>query len=340
MAALYDLVGMTVSSAPGTGASISLGNAATVNSVTYLTFASAGTPTGTSIAYSILDTGASELGTATYLSSGPLLGTRTPTKSTNANAAINASSAALIFCGPRAEDIISTDLAQTFTAAQKNRVQTNLFQAVTTQTLTSGTGATYTPTSTNVLWLEVYAVGGGGGGGGADGTITNASSAGGATTFNSVVANGGGAVTAGANNNNSPGGAGGTGGTGTATRRMPGQPGEGSSQSASVFNGASGAGGGSIFAGGGAPGVQLGGVSKPGVAGAANTGGGGSGAIVSGGNTTPAPGGGGGESFYLLINSPAASYTYTIGAGGAGGVSTQNGGTGGTGVIFIIEHYV
>lgn len=126
MAALFDLVAMTVSSAPGTGASISLGNAATINGVTYLSFTTAGTPAGTSIAYSILDTGASEIGTATFLSSGPLLSARTPTKSTNANAAINASSAAIILCSPRAEDIISTDLVQTFTAAQQLQARANI----------------------------------------------------------------------------------------------------------------------------------------------------------------------------------------------------------------------
>jgi hypothetical protein len=50
-------------------------------------------------------------------------------------------------------------------------------------------------------------------------------------------------------------------------------------------------------------------------------------------------GGGGGEFVYLLITNPATTYTYTVGAVGAGGVSTVNGGAGGTGFIFVIEHY-
>lgn len=164
MAALFDLVATTVSSAPGTGSTISLGPAATINGVTFLSFAGAGTPTSTTVAYSILDTGASEIGTATFLSSG-VLTSRTPTKSTNGNAAIVASSAAIILCGPRAEDIISTDLANSFTAAQQSQAQANIGVLHPPQgrlTLTSGvpvlsstvSGATtvyYTPYIGNVV---------------------------------------------------------------------------------------------------------------------------------------------------------------------------------------------
>lgn len=105
MAALFNLVAMTVSSAFGTSSTIPLSLAATLNGVTYLSFSSAGASGGTSIDYSILDTGNSEIGTATYTSSNTTLTSRTPTKSTNANAAINASSAAVILCTPRAEDV-------------------------------------------------------------------------------------------------------------------------------------------------------------------------------------------------------------------------------------------
>jgi hypothetical protein len=208
----------------------------------------------------------------------------------------------------------------------------------TVQSLTTGSGATYT-TATNALWIEVSAcAGGGGGSGAANGATLTAGSAGGTTTFNSVNAVGGTGGSLGASNNMPIGGAGGTGGTGTATKRMPGNPGHNGGSTPSVVNFSSGAGGGSVLWGGGGVGIQPG--VTVGNAGATNTGGGGSGAINNGGlNVNAGAGGGSGECFYLLIVSPAASYTYTIGAGGAGGVSTTNGGAGGTGYIQVIEHY-
>lgn len=208
-------------------------------------------------------------------------------------------------------------------------------QAVpTTQTLTSGTGATYT-TPAGALWLEVYIVGGGGGGAGTDTVATVVAGADGtASTFNSVNANPGKGAPA---LFNATGALGGTAGTGTATRRMPGSPG-GSGVSSATFGYVSGKGGDSNFAFGGGPSMANGTV--VGIAGKANTGGGGSGASNNGGaNNNNAPGGGGGETAYLIINAPAATYTYTVGPGGAGGVSTTNGGAGGSGVIFVIEHY-
>lgn len=104
---LIDLGIMTPSSAFGTSTTIPLGAAATVNGVTYLSFASAGATGGQQVSYSILDTGASEIGTATYNSSNTTLTSRTPTKSTNGNAAIVASSAALIIATVRGEDLNS-----------------------------------------------------------------------------------------------------------------------------------------------------------------------------------------------------------------------------------------
>lgn len=115
MAALLNLALMTVSGTPGTG-TITLGTAATVNGVTYLSFAAAGAVNATVYDYSIQDVGASEIGTGTYTSSGTTL-TRTPTKSTNANAAINASSAALVSISPRAETLNDASLFTTGTVA-------------------------------------------------------------------------------------------------------------------------------------------------------------------------------------------------------------------------------
>src|SRR5882762_7279216 len=96
---------MSVSSAFGNSSIIPLGAAATVNGVTYLSFANAGATGGIVVDYSILDTNASEIGTATYTSSNATLTGRTPTKSTNGNAAIVASSAALILGTVRAETL-------------------------------------------------------------------------------------------------------------------------------------------------------------------------------------------------------------------------------------------
>ena len=51
-------------------------------------------------------------------------------------------------------------------------------------------------------------------------------------------------------------------------------------------------------------------------------------------------GGGAGEYVEFLVNNPSGNYTYTVGAGGAGGVgSTTTGGLGGTGVIIVDEFY-
>src|SRR3954470_18100133 len=92
-AALYNLAAMTVAST-GTG-TITLGSAATVNGVLYLSFANAGVPNGALVYYSINDVGQSEVGSGTYTTAGTTL-TRTPVTSTNGNAAINMTAAAIV----------------------------------------------------------------------------------------------------------------------------------------------------------------------------------------------------------------------------------------------------
>jgi hypothetical protein len=99
-----DLVRQAVSGAPGTASTISLAGAQTG----WLTFALAGVANGATVRYAINDNGASEIGTATYNSSGPSLTGRTPTKSTNSNAAINASAQAIVIGCLAAEDTIIT----------------------------------------------------------------------------------------------------------------------------------------------------------------------------------------------------------------------------------------
>jgi hypothetical protein len=205
----------------------------------------------------------------------------------------------------------------------------------TQQTLTSGTGATYTrPDNCRQIKARAWGAGGGGGGGADAAQNAVAGTVGGDTIFNSVHAKGGAGGTAGYG-----GGAGGTGGTGTANVRIPGAPGvSGSSGVVSATNqfGQGGSGGGN---GGG---KTLNGSST---AGAANSGGGGSGGGVSSvafQNVAPGSGGGAGEYIEIIINNPSATYTYTIGAGGALGAAGTNGvagAAGGSGYIIVDEFY-
>lgn len=195
-------------------------------------------------------------------------------------------------------------------------------KAMTKQYLTSGTAATYTtPSSPTPKTLVVKMIGAGGGGGAA---TSNNGGTGGTTSFNSIDATGGsGGITSGG-----AGGAGGTGGSGSAQLRLTGgRGGIGVNATAS----AGGNGGNGAFGGG------AGASSTTGQAGAANTGGGGGGGQV-GGNA--GGGGGAGEYVELVITSPSATYTYTIGAAGAAGsAGGQAGGAGGTGLIIVEEYY-
>lgn len=196
----------------------------------------------------------------------------------------------------------------------------------TRQVLTSGTGATYT-TPTGARQLRIRFVGGGGGGGGA---AAGTGGTGGTTTFNSVTAIGGGG---GSNYTPAMGGTGGTGGTGgsapTTIRRQ-------GDHGASPATGMTGTGASSSFGPGG-KGVTLNGSNNTGAAAAANTGGGGSGGTNS--SNQAGAGGGSGEEVDMVIDNPAATYTYTVGAGGTAGADTTNGGAGGSGVIVVEEIY-
>ncbi len=192
---------------------------------------------------------------------------------------------------------------------------------MTVQNLTSGVAATYT-TPAGCTFIKVRAVGGGGGGGG----TAAAAGTGGTTSFNSVTALGG---TGGANFVGASGGAGGTGGTGGAgsATRFPGGNGGDGGFSSNSSSGNGGEGGVSPF-GGSAPSSNTNGHSA-----AVNSGSGGSGV----GNGGAGSGGGAaGEYFELIINSPAATYTYTI---GAAGTPATNGGNGGSGRIIVEEFY-
>jgi hypothetical protein len=146
MAVLYNLARMTVTAA-STG-TITLSSAATVSGVTYLTFAAAGVSGGNTVSYAIADSSQSETGTATYNSSNTTLTSRTPTRSTNSNNAINMSSAAQVFITARAEDIPNLDAWSTWTPT---------FSMTTTSTTpitasVSGTGAQYKTVGKTVLF--------------------------------------------------------------------------------------------------------------------------------------------------------------------------------------------
>lgn len=209
----------------------------------------------------------------------------------------------------------------------------------TIQTLTAGTSATYTLPSSAVKWIEVFMVGAGGGGCGVSNgsSASIAGSSGGATLFSSWSANGGSQCTGTATAQLPTYGNGGTAGTGTATRRIPGQNG-----AAAAINNVAytwGYWGGDSELGRGA-GVTKAVQPQGGQAAAANSGGGGSGSFAGAAAFVQGGGGGGGEFVYLLITNPSSFYLYTIGPKGAGGVGTTvAGGDGGTGVIYVIEHY-
>lgn len=68
------------------------------------------------------------------------------------------------------------------------------------------------------------------------------------------------------------------------------------------------------------------------------SGGGGAGGKVDG-TTTGGRAGNAGGYLEAVIASPAATYTYGVGSGGAGTVGNTSGGNGGSGVIIIEEHY-
>jgi len=212
------------------------------------------------------------------------------------------------------------------------------YTAPTSQVFITGSG-TYTKPA-GALWLRVRMVGAGAGGQGNSigGTIVTTSTVGGDTNFGSGIAGGGkvsittnwpvpaggttsGSITGAAVLIGIQGGSGGGGhqnnGTGTIGQVAGGNGG------ASAFGG----GGGSSLAASGTAGVAYGS--------------GGAGAGV-GGNASYVSGSGGGAGAYIeaIVQTPSATYSYTVGAGGTGGLGTNfNGGDGAVGLIIVEEFY-
>ena len=203
----------------------------------------------------------------------------------------------------------------------------------TYQTFTSGSG-TYT-TPVGVRQIEVTLIGGGGGGGAGSNTGLGGSS-GTATTFGagplfSAGAGGGGA---GPGVSGQPPGVGGTvSGSGTPTWSVVGGGGGPYTVAPGGGNINGGLGGSTTRGGANSSSTNT----SVGIAGAANSGAGGGGG---GGATYGGSGGGAGATIFAIINSPAATYAFTIGTGGAGGASGGTaGGNGGSGIIVVKEIY-
>lgn len=245
----------------------------------------------------------------------------TGTLQSGAGTKINFTLAPQVWVVASKRDLLSIEEANSFTTAQKSQAKANLkISGPTVTVLTSGTAATYN-TPTGCTRIRVRGIGGGGGMGATSGGQT----AGGMTSFagtgiTTMTATGGGAGT-GQGGGAAAGGVGSngqinyTGGVGvgcfTMTGFVPGQI------------------GGTTFL---HPGPEPGGQAQ-----SANTGHGAADAaknFVSNNSNFGAGGGGGG--FERWIDVPAASYTYTIGAGGSAGTS---GWAGGSGVIVIEEFY-
>lgn len=208
----------------------------------------------------------------------------------------------------------------------------------TQQVFTSGSGTYTTPTGAKAIKIRM--IGGGGGGGGTGASSTSDGTAGGDTTFSTYTASGGGFGTNGTGS--FPTGIGGdaVANSGSPAISMLGASGQHSyaynnpntSTTTTIYNG--GPGGNGAFGGGGKAGRANG----AGGNGAVNTGGGGGGASI----TSAFGGGGGASGSYVeqLISSPSATYSYSVGSGGAHGIgSSQTGGAGGGGIIIVDEYY-
>lgn len=206
---------------------------------------------------------------------------------------------------------------------------------ITRQIFNSGTGATYTrPAGVRQLRIRLWGGGGGGTGSGTAGASNGGD--GGTTIFNSINANGGGGGVAGRP------GSGGVSGTGTASIRIAGAPGcmPSFGINGGIYQMIGGPGGGQ---GGGVAGAGAGGPA------AANTGGGGQGGGVTGTSSISSLdnigygyGGAQGEYVEYIIDNPASTYTYTIGAAGTAGSAGTGGtagGAGSAGRIVVDEYY-
>jgi hypothetical protein len=205
-------------------------------------------------------------------------------------------------------------------------------------TLTSGSLATFSMTA-GVRYIVVEMVGGGGGGGSSGTGSTNNGNNGGNSTF--VI--GGTTYTAAGGFGGSNAGVGGAGGAGQPgsnceinIRGSDGAPGGYSTNTLTGGQGASG-----FFGGAGAGAYAGAGTYSAGNAAATNSGSGGGGAA---GDATHFGAGGGASGGYCrkTITNPPASFTYTVGGQGTGGLAGTGGAAGGNGaagIIIVTEYF-
>jgi len=208
------------------------------------------------------------------------------------------------------------------------------------ETTLAGTSTFTTPSGAK--YLRVKVIGGGGGGGGSVTTASSsagAGSSGGNTLFGvtSLVANGG--TGGGAAGGPGAGGSGGSisfGGDVTPVLGVIGGSSSGISKSGTTGHVAGVMGAPSFFGGQGVGGTV--GEAGGSAAGGSGSGGGGAGGPLNGYNGA---GGGAGGYAEAIIVGPAASYSYTVGAGGGGGSAGTGGAAGGDGAQgrIVVETY-
>ena len=200
------------------------------------------------------------------------------------------------------------------------------------QTLGSGSGTYTTPAGCTAIWVR--AIGGGAGGAGS-GSGAGSGTAGGSTTFGAIT--GGGGLGGVANSGQSAAGGAVSGASNLILGIDGGRGGGGSTMPTNYGPGTMGGSGAFGGAGSGGQGSQAA------TAGTANSGGGGGGAGINpSSSAVSGSGGGSGAYFEMFISSPAATYSYAVGAGGAAGAagtSSYAGGAGGSGVILVMEYY-
>lgn len=187
--------------------------------------------------------------------------------------------------------------------------------------------------SAGVSWIRVIATAGGASGNSSGTASRGLGGPGSDTTFGAHTASGG--TTAGATDAQAPGlGGGCTIGAGAAGMSMKGNAG-GSGSTSGAGHPGGGGGGSATFGGGGTFSGTAGGT------GSTTTGGGGGGAWGNAAATLSGGGGGGGGTCNLIITSPASTYSFTVGDGGAtstAGTGGNAGGAGGSGRIEIEEY--
>lgn len=129
MAKLYNRARMTITST-GTG-TLTLGSAVTG----YQTFASAGVANGDVVSYAIEDGANWEIGTGTYTTTGTTL-SRTPSASSNANAAISVTTAAQVFITALTADIVNASSGTATGLTITGSKETKTAPSISTNTLT------------------------------------------------------------------------------------------------------------------------------------------------------------------------------------------------------------